>query len=317
MRRVRRRDRLPGDRRTSLDRERFRAARRAGRRVRRRRLGLLADAGSRRRRLVHLRPRPGPQRRRGNRADRFAAARRPSSRRASIGAARPGVMMLGPRRQPLVRRPRKAPGDRAGHARRARSPSSAPGSIPQSKPGEHRRRSRREHLVHRRRRRPAIGRITPSGAITEFRDGLDPKSTPAEIVAGSDGNLWFGDLPRPRRSVASPPHGAITEFGHGSASRRGELTAGPVVGPDGNLWIAGGSAARGRTDHPAGRDLGIQPGLARRPACSARSPRPDGNLWFTGRGVGPAIGRVTPSGEITEVHRLPSHEARRTPAPTR
>src|ERR1700728_2100151 len=35
----------------------------------------------------------------------------------------------------------------------------------------------------------AIGRITPSGTITEFPIGLS--SDPFDIAAGPDGNLWF------------------------------------------------------------------------------------------------------------------------------
>src|SRR5262245_20368669 len=37
----------------------------------------------------------------------------------------------------------------------------------------------------------AIGRITPDGQVTEFRQGLSPDSEPVEITAGPDGNVWF------------------------------------------------------------------------------------------------------------------------------
>ncbi len=40
---------------------------------------------------------------------------------------------------------------------------------------------------------PAIGRVTPSGAITEYSTGLNSGSLPAFIVAGADGNIWFTD----------------------------------------------------------------------------------------------------------------------------
>jgi streptogramin lyase len=40
---------------------------------------------------------------------------------------------------------------------------------------------------------PAIGRITPSGQITEYRAGLEYLSTPDGIIAGADGALWFAD----------------------------------------------------------------------------------------------------------------------------
>jgi hypothetical protein len=39
----------------------------------------------------------------------------------------------------------------------------------------------------------AIGRITPTGTITEFSTGLNAGSNPWDIAAGADGNLWFTD----------------------------------------------------------------------------------------------------------------------------
>jgi hypothetical protein len=39
----------------------------------------------------------------------------------------------------------------------------------------------------------AIGRILPSGQISEFSTGLNPGAGPSGIVPGPDGNLWFTD----------------------------------------------------------------------------------------------------------------------------
>ncbi|MDQ2631111.1 MAG: hypothetical protein M3Y75_09100 [Actinomycetota bacterium] len=36
-----------------------------------------------------------------------------------------------------------------------------------------------------------IGKVTPAGAITNFREGLMPQASPEEIVSGPDGRLWF------------------------------------------------------------------------------------------------------------------------------
>ncbi|HYG96363.1 MAG TPA: hypothetical protein VD741_04570 [Solirubrobacterales bacterium] len=36
-----------------------------------------------------------------------------------------------------------------------------------------------------------IGKVTPTGAITNFREGLIPNATPGEIVSGPNGRLWF------------------------------------------------------------------------------------------------------------------------------
>jgi hypothetical protein len=40
---------------------------------------------------------------------------------------------------------------------------------------------------------PAIGRINPSGQITEYRAGLSYASSPNGIITGPDGALWFTD----------------------------------------------------------------------------------------------------------------------------
>ena len=42
-------------------------------------------------------------------------------------------------------------------------------------------------------KRPAIGRITPQGRITEFRRGLGKSSVPFGITAGPKKRLWFTD----------------------------------------------------------------------------------------------------------------------------
>ena len=57
----------------------------------------------------------------------------------------------------------------------------------------------------------AIGRITPGGQITEFRQGLAPASEPVEITAGPDGNVWFTEGVTDRIGRITPA-GVITEF---------------------------------------------------------------------------------------------------------
>ena len=69
-------------------------------------------------------------------------------------------------------------------------------------------RPRRQFVVHRRRGADAIGRITPSGLITEYSAGLEPGSEPEGIAPGPDGNLWFTD------AGATPAIGRITPSGH-------------------------------------------------------------------------------------------------------
>jgi streptogramin lyase len=98
-----------------------------------------------------------------------------------------------------------------------------------------------------------IGRITPSGTITEFTTGLTSNSRPWGITAGPDGNLWFTEQNSPSRIGRITPSGTITEFSTGLSTNG--LLSGITAGPDGNLWFtenncrlrSGGSRRRARS----------------------------------------------------------------------
>jgi streptogramin lyase len=79
----------------------------------------------------------------------------------------------------------------------------------------------------------AIGRITPTGTISEFRSGLRSSSVPDAIAAGPDGNLYFSDLSSAVGQVT--PAGAITEFTSGLNANSGPVDI--VAGPDKNMWF--------------------------------------------------------------------------------
>jgi len=94
---------------------------------------------------------------------------------------------------------------------------------------------------------PAIGRITPSGQITEFSVGLNSGSWPYAIAPGPDGDLWFtDDGSTPAIGRINPSTGEITEFLTGlQASDGGYPSDGSYLGgiapaPDGNLWFTDG-----------------------------------------------------------------------------
>ncbi len=82
-----------------------------------------------------------------------------------------------------------------------------------------------------------IGRITLSGALTEFKIRT-PAAGPGGITAGSDGNLWFTE---PGFSMTSnkigriTPTGLITEF---TAPTEHCAPVGITEGPDGSIWFA-------------------------------------------------------------------------------
>jgi streptogramin lyase len=172
-----------------------------------------------------------------------------------------------------------------------------------------------------------IGRVTPSGSITEFTVGGQPSG----ITAGPDGKLWFGDIFLDRirsittsgvlgsefsmsgpREIASGPDGnlwvtesgasAITKMTPAGAITRFRLPSGSsgpqgiTAGPDGNVWFTTFEAV-GRIT-PAGiMTLFSPPTEGSWPFDIAVGA--DGNLWFTQRNTG-SVGRITPAGEITE-----------------
>jgi virginiamycin B lyase len=77
------------------------------------------------------------------------------------------------------------------------------------------------------------GRITPSGAITEFVLP-NPGSRPLGITGGPDGNVWFTEQAGNRIGRIDPATGLISEFPLPNAgSAPFEITR----GPDRNLWF--------------------------------------------------------------------------------
>src|SRR5262245_1172752 len=125
-----------------------------------------------------------------------------------------------------------------------------------------------------------IGRITPSGTVTEF-------STPTKdqfikgITNGPDGALWFvSDTPDHTRAIV----GRITTEGSVTRFLLPDGRCSPVAivaGPDGNLWFTetGAANAIGRitpngavTEFAVATDSGWLPSII---------VGPDGELWFS------------------------------------
>lgn len=164
-----------------------------------------------------------------------------------------------------------------------------------------------------------IGRITPTGVITEFpvpsNDDIptrSPYDTLDHITSGPDGNLWFGLI-----SYKIDNTGATTAFGSriGRITPAGVITEFPLLGdedvvdaenmvpgPDGNLWLTGSNKNYpwiGRmtptgvlTEFPMPDDTGAREIMF----------GPDGNLWFTVANdiAKDGFGQITPDGVITE-----------------
>jgi streptogramin lyase len=144
-----------------------------------------------------------------------------------------------------------------------------------------------------------IGRITPSGYLSEF----EALGGPTMITVGPDGNLWFTEEYQDMIGRVSPS-GQVNEF---PLNKRNVQPFAIVAGPDGNVWFTefhGESVGRitpsGKIDEfrlsiPTYEPSNIIVG-------------PDGNLWFTegnwytseNSEVTGGIGRITTAGVITE-----------------
>jgi streptogramin lyase len=77
----------------------------------------------------------------------------------------------------------------------------------------------------------AIGRITPTGTITELSTGAG--TSPREIAPGPDANLWFTDNGTPKSIGKITPTGTISQSNFGL--NPGGVPTGIARGSDGNL----------------------------------------------------------------------------------
>jgi streptogramin lyase len=150
----------------------------------------------------------------------------------------------------------------------------------------------------------AIGEFDPTThAVSEFSAGLNAGSLPYGVALGPDGNLWFTDRGSTRAiGMINPTTHVISEFSSGldPASLPGADIA---VGPDGNLWFTDQSATTPAigTINPTTHAIkeytsGLNPGGV----LIGIALGPDGNLWFADNGLTKAIGKITPTGKITE-----------------
>jgi streptogramin lyase len=144
-----------------------------------------------------------------------------------------------------------------------------------------------------------VGRITPTGVLTEFSTGLT-KGSPRGITAGPDGNLWFTEYNGGGAIGRVTTAGTITEY---SAALSADAKPNDIApGPDGNLWFTEHSPARiGRIDPATQTITEYTAGLSPGSEPTAIAAGPDGNLWFTEYADPGRIGRIDPATQtITE-----------------
>jgi streptogramin lyase len=158
-------------------------------------------------------------------------------------------------------------------------------------------------------RHDLIGRITPRGKVTRF--GLGKKVQPFSIVAGPDGNLWFTYSGSGGGVGRVTPTGAVTLFRETAPTNGVPFEI--VRGADGNLWFNHAAIFT-----PTGQVIGrITPqgeitefGTGLNPGASVANltAGPDGNVWFADESFNPAVGRISPGGEIIEFPGLAPEE---------
>ena len=145
-----------------------------------------------------------------------------------------------------------------------------------------------------------IGKITPTGVVTEFPYPLPAGSNLHEVVPGGDGNMWF-DVDGLTQALGKlAPDGTYTTITPGMSGLNtgavpGELTA----GPKGTIWFTDQSS----TEPAIGRISAT--GVIKEfdypnpmPQFESITPGSDGNIWVTDRGQTPAVVKVLPDGTI-------------------
>jgi virginiamycin B lyase len=153
----------------------------------------------------------------------------------------------------------------------------------------------------------AIGRITPSGQVTEF--DLKSRALLQHIVTGPDGNLWFVNQAEPNFTIDRiTPTGEIKEFA--IAAHPWLKPSGIAAGVNGNVYFGASGENPITTEEesvigeitPAGETKLVE--HLHYSEVFDLATGPEGSLWFTGLHTEPlrpnVIGRLTPAGVLEE-----------------
>jgi streptogramin lyase len=137
-----------------------------------------------------------------------------------------------------------------------------------------------------------IGKITPTGTVTEYGTGL-PNIGLDGIAAGPDGNVWFTCQLCGGIGNITPSGQVNTQF---NDPVNNEDAQGLTTGPDGNVWFADLDNTFIARMTPTGTLTNFPVPGGETWAITAG---PDGNLWFTEPNAN-QIGKITPAGTVTE-----------------
>jgi streptogramin lyase len=170
----------------------------------------------------------------------------------------------------------------------------------------------------------ALGRITPSGLVTEFSlASLGTNTGPLDLVSDTaNGFIYFTMNNTGRIARINPMAGsdmAILASESQSAvvpSGAGAGVGGITVGPDGNLWFTETNVDKIAKINPTLTTVNeFSTGIMAGSAPSNIVTGPDGALWFTetNNGATGAIGRITTAGTVTNEFLLPGTGANNDP----
>ena len=140
----------------------------------------------------------------------------------------------------------------------------------------------------------AVGRVSTDGTASDYTTGLSAGGKPTAMTEGPDGNVWFADV-YPHAAIGRvTPTGTIAEFPTSS----GVGAYGVAAGPDGNVWFAGGTKIGMVT--PDGQMTTYGSNSSHPHDAEAIAAGSDGAMWFVDQSTPAAIGRITMDGTITE-----------------
>lgn len=140
-----------------------------------------------------------------------------------------------------------------------------------------------------------VGAVIASAApgdVTEI--GLAAGSTPRDVAAGPDGNMWVtgGDSNTIAKVTMT---GAVTAYALPLPANVSNPW-GIAAGPDGNMWFTVRNGGKiGRMTTAGSVSIINLPDATMQPLDIAQGP--DGNMWFTE--LGGRIGRVTMGGDVS------------------
>jgi streptogramin lyase len=144
----------------------------------------------------------------------------------------------------------------------------------------------------------AVGRIAPSGVITEFPTGPDVE--PQHIGTSSNGTIWVTSYATTDLTLATVSNsGALTKHVTGVEGNAASL----APGPDGNVWATTSGAENPILRiTPAGAVTQFTAGLSPSYAPGGIAQGSDGNMWFVDQGFADrTFGTITPAGSISEL----------------